>query len=130
MSCNIYLKALKPNIVYKIFTGLVICLVLSAIFKEDENGEISQELRRTRVACARCGSTWIEMVGVIVLQNIGRENVCFRVGIESENCQRCRFSPLECQTCGSKDVYEVELAGVESKDVPLTFKGIKLVSRE
>ena len=108
----------------------VICLTLSAVVKEAGNREKIRELRRTRVACAHCGGTWIEMVGLIVLQNKGSEDVCLRVGIESENCECCRFRPLECRTCGSKDVYEVELTSVESEDMPLTFRGIRLVNNE
>jgi len=70
------------------------------------------------------------MVGLVVLQNEGSEDVCLHVGIESENCQTCRFRPLECRECGSKDIYEIEFAGGDSETSPLGFRGIKVVNKE
>jgi len=36
------------------------------IIKEIESRKITVDLNEKRVACARCGSTWIELVGLIV----------------------------------------------------------------
>lgn len=99
------------------------------ITKEIENREKTGELSKKRVACAHCGSTWIELVGLIVGHKEGSEDLCLRIGMESENCQTCRFRPLECQICGSKDVYEIRFAKELPKEVLLSFKGIKRVTR-
>jgi hypothetical protein len=41
-----------------------------------------------------------------------------------------QYRPLECLECGSKDVFEIMFAEEISEEVPLSFKGIKKVSRE
>lgn len=102
---------------------------ITEIIKELENRKKTGELSKKRVACAHCGSTWIELVGLVVGHKEGSEDLCLRIGMESEKCQTCRFRPLECQECGSKDVYEIMFAEEISKDVPLSFKGIKRVTR-
>ena len=99
------------------------------IIKEIERRKNTGDLSKKRVACAHCGSTWIELVGLIVGHKEGSEDLCLRIGMESENCQTCRFRPLECQECGSKDVYEIRFAEEISEEVPLIFRGIKKVSR-
>jgi len=104
-------------------------LKITEIIKEIENRKKTGELSKKRVTCAHCGSTWIELVGLIVGQKEGSEDLCLRIGIESENCQTCRYRPLECQECGSKDVYEIMFAEEISEEVPLSFKGIKKVTR-
>jgi hypothetical protein len=107
----------------------VIAVKIAEVTKELENRKEAGELIKKRVACASCGSTWIELVGVVVGQKEGTEDLCLRIGMESENCQTCRHRPLECKECGSKDVYEIMFAEEISEDVPLSFKGIKRVSR-
>jgi primosomal protein N' len=49
--------------------------------------------------------------------------------MESENCQTCRYRPLECLECGSKDVFEIMFVEGVSEEVSLSFKGIKKVTR-
>lgn len=107
----------------------MIHLKITEVIKDIENRKKTGELRKKRVACAHCGSTWIELVGLIVGHKEGSEDLCLRIGMESENCQTCRYRPLECQECGSKDVYEIRFAEEISEEVPLSFKGIKKVSR-
>ena len=104
-------------------------MAITEVIKEIEDRRKTGELTKKRVACAHCGSTWIELVGLIITQKEGSEDICLRVGLESENCQTCRFRPLECQECGSKDVYEIMFAEQISEGAPLSFKGIKKVSR-
>jgi hypothetical protein len=104
-------------------------LEITEIMREIENRKKAGELSKKRVTCANCGSTWIELVGLIVGQKEGSEDLCLRIGMESENCQTCRYRPLECQKCGSKDVYEIMFAEATSEDVTLSFKGIKKVTR-
>lgn len=99
------------------------------IVKEIENRKNTGELSKKRFTCANCGSTWIELVGLVVGQRKGFEDLCLRVGVESENCQTCRYRPLECQECGSKDVYEIMFSEAIPDDAPLSFKGIKKVTR-
>jgi len=86
-------------------------------------------LSRKRFACAHCGSTWVELVGLVVGQKDGVEDLCLRIGMESDNCQSCRYRSLECRECGSKDVYEIMLAEGTSEETSLSFKGIRKVSR-
>jgi hypothetical protein len=49
--------------------------------------------------------------------------------MESETCETCRMKARECEKCGSKDVYEIRFAEEIDEDVPLSFKGIRRVSR-
>jgi len=102
---------------------------ITEIIKEIERRKNTGEMSKKRVACAHCGSTWIELVGLIVGQREESEDLCLRIGMESENCQTCRFRPLECQECGSKDVYEIRFTEGISEEAPLSFRGIKKVSR-
>jgi len=104
-------------------------LQITEIIKEIEDRRKTGELSRKRVACAHCGTTWVELVGLIVGQKEGVEDLCLRIGMESDNCQTCRYRPLECRECGSKDVYEIMSAEGASEEVPLSFKGIKKVTR-
>ena len=99
------------------------------IVKEIESGKKVGEIIKKRVACARCGSTWIELVGLIIAHKERSEDMFLRIGMESENCQTCRFRPLECQECGSKDVYEIRFAEGISEGAPLSFKGTRMVFR-
>jgi len=105
------------------------CLKIAEVTKEFENRKGEGELIKKRVTCASCGSTWVELVGLVVGRKDGLDDLCLRVGMESENCQTCRFRPLECNQCGSKDVYEIMFAEEISEEAPLSFKGIKRVSR-
>jgi hypothetical protein len=104
-------------------------LEITEIVKEIENRKKTGELSKKRVACANCGNTWIELVGLIVGHKEGSEDLCLHIGVGSENCQTCRYRPLECQECGSKDVYEITFAEEISEEIPLGFKGIKKVTR-
>ena len=102
---------------------------LREILQEIESRNSTEELTKKRCACAQCGTTWIELVGLVVGHKDGNEDLCLRIGIESENCQTCRYRPLECPKCASKDVYEIIFAEEISEEAPLSFKGIKKVSR-
>ena len=102
---------------------------ITEIIEEIENRKKTGKLSKKRFTCAHCGSTWIELVGLIVGHKEGSEDLCLRIGMESENCQTCRYRPLECPECGSKDVFEIIFAEEVSEGVPLSFKGIKKVSR-
>lgn len=107
----------------------VMWLQIAEVVKEIEDRKKTGELHRKRVACAHCGTTWIELVGLIVGQKEKVEDLCLRVGIESENCQTCRHRPLECRDCGSKDVYETMSTSGPSEELPLSFKGIRKINR-
>jgi len=98
-------------------------------YLEIENKKITKELTKKRFACAHCGNTWIELVGLVVWHKDGNKDVCLRIGMESENCQTCRFRSRECQKCGSKDVYEIRFLEEIPEEAPLSFKYIKKVSR-
>jgi len=103
---------------------------LEEIFQEMKNRDSTEELVKKRFACANCGITWIELVGLVIGHRDGKEDLCLRIGMESETCQVCRMKARECQQCGSKDVYELKFEEEVSEEVPLNFKGIKIVHRE
>lgn len=105
------------------------CLEIAEVVEEIEDRKKTGELSKKRVTCAHCGRTWLELVGLIVGHRKGSEDLCLRIGMESENCQTCRFRSLECPECGSKDVYEIVLAQEISEEVQLSFKGIRKVTR-
>lgn len=102
---------------------------LKEILQEIENRNSTEELEKKRFACAQCGATWVELVGLVVGRKDGKEDLCLRIGMESETCQMCRRQARECQECGSKDVYEIRFAEGVSEETPLSFKGIRTVNR-
>ena len=103
---------------------------LKEIVQEIENRNATEELTKKRFACASCGITWIELVGLVIGRKDGIEDVCLRIGMEPETCQTCRMKARECQNCGSKDVYEIRFTDeVSEEEFPLTFKGIRRVNR-
>ncbi len=99
------------------------------ILREIQKRDTTEELIKKRFACAHCGSTWIELVGLAVGQKDGIEDICLRIGQESENCQTCRFRSRECHKCGSQDVYEIRFSEEVLLEAPLSFKVIKTVRR-
>jgi hypothetical protein len=102
---------------------------LAEILQEIKNSDSTEELTRKRFACANCGITWVEAVGLVVGRRNGRENLCLRIGLESEACQVCRMKTRTCQECGSRDVYELRFEK-EVSDNPMNFKGIKTVNKQ
>ena len=102
---------------------------LEEIVQELKNRDSVEELMRKRFACANCGLTWIEAVGLVVGHAIGKEDLCLRIGIESEACQVCRMKTRTCERCGSRDVYELRFEK-DVSEAPLIFKGIKTVNRK
>jgi len=105
-------------------------LGIEKIIEEIRSRKNAGHLSWERLACAHCGNSWIELVGLVVGTKEGSEDLCLRVGMESEECQKCRFRPMECQKCGSKDVYEITFPEeVSFEKLPLSFKGIRKVSR-
>jgi rubrerythrin len=85
---------------------------------------------KKRFACSQCGKTWIEIVGLFAGNSDGQEDMYFQVGTESEVCQTCRFRMRSCPACGSKDAYEIDFQSNSLKDSPLSFDGIRMVSKE
>jgi hypothetical protein len=104
-------------------------LKVTEIVKEIQDRGGEGELIKKRFSCAICGNTWIELVGLVVGHKEGSEDLSLRIGIESENCQTCRYRPLECPKCTSKDVYEIMFAEEIPGEAPMSFKGIKRVFR-
>jgi len=97
--------------------------------REIEERNITEELAKKRFACAQCGNTWVELIGLVVGHKDGKEDLCLRIGLESETCQTCMFRPRECQECGSQSVYEIMFSEDVSEEAPLSFKSIRRVSR-
>lgn len=102
---------------------------IKEVLREIEKRKKPIELTKKRFACTHCENTWIELVGLVVWHKNGNEDLCLRIGIESENCQTCRFRSRECRECGSKDVYEIMFSEEVPEEAPLSFKGIKKVMR-
>jgi len=87
-----------------------------------------EELEKKRFACANCGVTWLELVGLVVVDRTGMEDLCLQIGMESEACQVCKMKPRKCQKCNSSDVYEIRFEN-EVHEVPLSFKDIRTVKK-
>ena len=97
------------------------------IAQELSHRDSIEELTKKRFACANCGTTWIELVGLVIGRKSGKEDLCLRVGMESEGCQVCRMKTRTCQECGSKDVYELRFEK-DFSGVPLNFREIKTIN--
>ena len=102
---------------------------LEEIFQELQNRDAIEELTTKRFACANCGSTWVEAVGLVIGRRNGKEDLCLRIGMESEACQVCRMKARTCERCGSRDVYELRFEK-DVSEAPMNFKGIKTVNRK
>jgi len=103
-------------------------LEITEVIKEIENRKKTGELRRKRVTCIHCGTTWVEFVGLIVGQKEGFEDLCLRIGTESENCFACRWRTLKCEKCNTNDVYEITFPKKIPEETSLSFKSIKKVA--
>lgn len=101
---------------------------LTDIIREIETGPRAGELSKIRMACAQCGTTWVEMRGLIVLQKKGSEDTCLHIGMEAEDCQTCRSRSLDCPECGSKNVYEISFAERGANTAQLSYTDIRQVS--
>lgn len=102
---------------------------LRDVLQDIENRNSLEELTKKRFACSHCRNTWVELVGFVIGRKDGKEDLCLRIGMESEACGTCRMKARECQECGSKDVYEIKFAKEASEEFPLNFRSIKSVSR-
>jgi len=103
---------------------------LKEILQEIESRNSTENLTTRRYACATCGTTWVEPVGLIIGRKEGEEDLCLRIGMESETCETCRMKARECEDCGSKDVYEIRFnGGTPDAHRPLSFKSIRTVNR-
>ncbi|MGD6933975.1 MAG: hypothetical protein ACQCN5_07210 [Candidatus Bathyarchaeia archaeon] len=89
--------------------------------------KIGDNLRK-RYACSHCGKTWVELVGLYASNIEGQEDIYFRLGQESENCQHCKFNTKVCPACGSKDTYEISFPS-NMQETPLSFNQIRIVSK-
>ncbi|XHH10105.1 MAG: hypothetical protein ACFCUE_05590 [Candidatus Bathyarchaeia archaeon] len=83
---------------------------------------------KKRYACAHCGKTWVELVGLFSGNIEGQEDIYLRLGEESENCQHCKFNSKTCPACGSKEAYEINFPS-SLQDTPLSFNQIRIVSK-
>jgi len=101
---------------------------LTDVLQAIQNSNVTEELTKKRFACANCGITWIEIVGLVIGHTKGKEDICLRIGMESEACQVCRMNARQCQKCASKDVYELRFEE-ELSETPLNFKSIRTVKR-
>ncbi len=83
---------------------------------------------KKRYACAHCGKTWVEIVGLFSSSTEGQDDVYFRLGDETEACQNCKFRARTCPACGSKDAYEINFPST-AQESPLSFNRIRIVSK-
>jgi len=105
-----------------------VLLEITEVIKEIENRKKTGELNKRRVTCIHCGKTWIELVGLIVGHKDGFEDLCLRIGTESENCFACRWRALKCEECNTNDVYEITFPKNAHGEMSLSFKSIKKVT--
>ena len=101
---------------------------LVEVLQELGSRESVEELDKRRFTCASCGTTWIEVVGLVFGREAGKEDLCLRIGMESEACHVCRMKTRTCQECGSRDVYELRFEKPLSEK-PMAFSDIKTVDR-
>lgn len=101
---------------------------LADAFHEITQRDSVEELVKKRFACASCGSTWIELVGLVVGRKSGKEDICLRIGLESDACQVCRMKTRICQDCGSKDTYELRFEK-DVSETPLNFRSIRTIDK-
>jgi transcription elongation factor Elf1 len=84
---------------------------------------------KKRFACAHCGKTWVEIVGVFTGNIDGQEDVYIRIGEESTVCQNCKFRIRQCPACGSSDAYEINFPLNNTQKTPLSFNRICIVRK-
>ncbi len=84
---------------------------------------------RKRFACSHCGKTWVEVIGLFVINTVEQEDVYFQIGNDSQTCQNCKFNNKSCPSCGSKDAYEINFLSDNSENSPLSFDRIRIVSK-
>ncbi len=101
---------------------------IAEVFNELSQREPQEELVKKRFACASCGSTWVELVGLVIGKRSGNEDLCLRIGLESDACQSCMQKTRVCQECGSKDTYELKFEK-DISEAPLNFRSIKAIYR-
>lgn len=101
---------------------------IAEVIREIDNRNKTGKLVKKRVTCIHCGKTWIEIVGLIVGHKEGSEDLCLRIGMESENCFACRWRPLKCEKCNTNDVYEISFLNEIPGETSLSFKSIKKVA--
>ncbi|PVX25673.1 MAG: hypothetical protein CW691_03845 [Candidatus Bathyarchaeum sp.] len=101
---------------------------ITEVIKEIKNRKKTGNLIKKRFTCIHCGKTWIEFVGVIVGRKDGCEDMCLRIGMESENCFACRWRSLKCENCNTDDVYEITFPKDIPEETALSFKSIKKVA--
>ena len=101
---------------------------ITDVIREIKNRSKTGELSKKRVTCIHCGRNWVEFSGLIVGHKEGFEDLCLRIGMDSENCFACNWRALECEKCGSKDVYEIVFPNELSGETSLSFKSIKKVT--
>jgi hypothetical protein len=102
---------------------------LVEVLEECKAKNSTEELEKKRFACANCGVTWLELVGLVVVNRAGKEKLCLQIGMESESCQVCKMKARRCQKCSSSDVYEIRFED-EVLEVPLSFKDIRTVNKK
>lgn len=105
-------------------------MFIEEIIKELKNRKYSGDLRKTRFACAQCGNTWVEIKGFLIAYKESCEDICFHIGMESENCQLCRHRPIDCPVCDSKDIYEIDFLEKMPEETSFIFKNIKKITVE
>jgi transposase-like protein len=100
-----------------------------ALYLEDKHKRTIKEVKKRRYACSHCGKTWIELTGLFVVRRKGVEEVYLRLGVEVDNCQMCKFQPVECPECSSKSVYETDFLELEG-GTPYSHRAIGRDARQ
>jgi hypothetical protein len=98
------------------------------VVEEIKKGNYAEKLVEKRFACAHCGNTWTELVGLVVIHGDENKELCMQIGMEKDGCRQCGSHARECQKCGSRDVYETSFANEFPEGVPTEYKGWATVS--
>jgi hypothetical protein len=94
----------------------------------DQAGHNFEGGLKKRFACSHCGKTWVEIIGLFVVNASGQEDTYFQIGNDSQSCQNCKFNIKSCPSCGSKDAYEINFSD-SAETSSLNFNHIRIVSK-
>jgi len=95
---------------------------------EQVNNSFENRFKK-RYACAHCGKTWIEIVGLFALAIDEQEDTYLQAGTESEVCHNCKFNVRSCPACDCKDVYEIDFSTINTANSPMSFDRIRIVTK-
>ncbi len=95
----------------------------------EQTGHNFEGVLKKRFACSHCGKTWVEIVGLFVINKEAQEDLYFQIGNESAECQNCKYNLKSCPSCGSNNAFEINFESDNDQNSPLSFDRIRTVSK-